>query len=301
MATGWGDTTDGPVVLRSDSTTVRTITQSANAAHFTVAGRPVFKYLKFANSNGTKTSANALTCGSNIPISAYNCVFGDATSTIQHAFIRTGGNPAVALHGCTVIATTSHGINFDGGAGTLQMRGGDVRGCGSIGINVTTSGTVVLDRVRIWGNTGDGITKSGGTGTGILSITNCTIHANGGDGLDTATTLMDADGIIVAGNSITQNGAYGWNAHSRTDRINLLADYNNYGTGGLANTSGARNNVSAGANDLAVDPQYVNASSGDFTPGNDATWTAGPNGGFLGAVQFDIPVSGGGNVFWIEG
>jgi hypothetical protein len=66
-------------------------------------------------------------------------------------------------------------------------------------------------------------------------------------------------------------------------------DYNWFGTGGLANTSGARNIILAGLHDLSGDPQYVSAGTGDFTPQNAAVQAAYPTG-WIGAVQ---PVGGG--------
>jgi hypothetical protein len=70
-------------------------------------------------------------------------------------------------------------------------------------------------------------------------------------------------------NNFTANGTYGISATSGQNLFQAFIDANNYGTGGTANTSGARNNLTAGSNDLAVDPGYTNAGSNNFGVGTN--------------------------------
>jgi hypothetical protein len=94
------------------------------------------------------------------------------------------------------------------------------------------------------------------------------MHGNTGDGINISVAATSVIGrlLLIQNANITANGGYGINAHAGQIAYQLGIDFNNFGTGATANTSGARNNLNAGANDLAVDPQYTNAATGNFTP-----------------------------------
>ena len=115
----------------------------------------------------------------------------------------------------------------------------------------------------------------------MSTFVNNTIHGHTGDGikLTSAAAILST---IVRNNILTGNGGYGLNdsvgSTSLNDRTAPYGgnDYNNYGTGGTANTSGARHFLSAGANDLALDPQFTNAGAGDYSVGTNMKAVAFP-------------------------
>jgi hypothetical protein len=117
-----------------------------------------------------------------------------------------------------------------------------------------------------------------------MLVSGCTIDGNTGDGIDMSTASVGQNTVIKNCN-ITGNGGYGINGHSTLDLLIGWHDYNNYGTGGTANTSGARNNLTAGTNDLAVDPSYTNVGSNNFSVGTSVAAKGYPVGGttYLGA------------------
>lgn len=100
------------------------------------------------------------------------------------------------------------------------------------------------------------------------SIKNNTIYggAKAGIQITTTTGIMNTE---IVNNTITNCGGYGIDAASGSDAVKALCDYNNFGTGATANTSGALNNLTAGPHDLAVDPQFADAANGDFTVGTN--------------------------------
>jgi hypothetical protein len=263
-----GDFAIGPVRVRGDSaSTHRVITQTANAGIFTGGtGMWIFSNLKFANSNATKTSAIALTpTGQHVAI---NCIFGDGTNTLLDGVLASG-NPSLLLIDCQFVSCTSHGISWLG-TGPLHARANLINGNGGAGITSTGTGRHALRTNIIHGNTGDGFNRSGAasaSSTGTILIGNV-IHANGGDGVDISAAGSTSFWAQIWNNQITGNGAYGIVGHALTDTFKGRIDHNNFGSGaGIANTSGAVSAFTQGANDLNVNPAYVNAAGGNFATG----------------------------------
>jgi hypothetical protein len=267
-----GGTEQNPIIIQSNNTTVRTITQTANDNVIATSGNPsswVLRYLKFATSNGahntylldleaiynvlfkcdigdsgTKAGAGIY---STSDLTLYNCEVHH-TKTFRGLYVAAG---AVNALGCSFHDNAEHGIYYQGGQLLIMFS-------------------------QVWNNTSEGIHWPQ---NGPIILVNCTVHNNGSDGLNAGA----ASGVgfanpatCIRNNNFTKNGGYGINAVSGTTNNMLTEDYNNFGTGALANTSGDVNNFTKGPNDIAVDPQYANASAGDFTPSNTATQVAFP-------------------------
>jgi hypothetical protein len=113
---------------------------------------------------------------------------------------------------------------------------------------------------------------------------------------DTALSVQTAAGTIVNNNNLTNNGGYGLLLSGGTTATNdryggHLMDFNNV----YNNTAGGYSAISAGAHDLAVDPQYVSATgeTGDYTPtntllkgaANPPTLGAATNYAWIGPIQ----------------
>ena len=113
------------------------------------------------------------------------------------------------------------------------------------------------------------------------------------------TTAGDSSGVWlvhatpiadIVNNQITGHGAYGLQIDG-TNLARLNQDYNNYGSGGTANGSGA-SNITIGSNSLQVDPGYANAAGGDFSIGLATRQKAFPlNTRTLGASQSNTKTS----------
>lgn len=114
--------------------------------------------------------------------------------------------------------------------------------------------------------------KTGGTYNGFhmdaalndAQLTNCVAWDNSGSGV--AFTGSYQSGTIVD-SIFVLNGAYGINFGTTQRNGSLAWNYNAF----YSNTSGARNNVTAGANDVTLtgDP-FTNGASGDFSLNNTA-------------------------------
>jgi hypothetical protein len=249
-----------------------TVRQTANAAVFGFAGNAVgyswmLQNLKLCNSNATKTSAHGVLKGGGNSggLIAYDVIFGDATNKLNQAVSFSGAaNAGEYLFNCEIQHCTSIGLNHSSNGATLHVVACNIHDNGSHGVYIFGGNPCVILQCIIETNAGDGVWYDGQGVEAVLLFEQCTVHANTGDGLDVSIGRQ----VRVLGNNFTSNGGYGAKmASAPYESAVLICDRNNYGTGALANTSGARLNIPAGPNDLAVDPGYADAANGDFTPG----------------------------------
>lgn len=252
--------------------TTRTITQTANAACFTVSDQVgEFTDLKFCCSNGTKTAAYGIGLGGNNGnIRCTRCIFGDATNTLLTGFHR--GTYINFLIDCEIVSCTSHGVHMVGGNGSLQLIGCWIHACGGDGIKLEdydTSGSIINNIIS--GNTGKGINYSSDNFQRTPVIIGNVIHGNTSDGIlfTFSSSFGYTTSSVILNNQITGNGGYGINTSGISVTTVVQSDYNNFGTGGTANTSGDVNGFTKGSNSLNVDPGYVNAGSNNFAVGTN--------------------------------
>lgn len=289
-----GDTTSGYITIQGNSATSRPIvTQTANAACFelTVSVTNIkFKDLHCKNSNGTKTGAYGISTTGNSPsFITVNCILGDSTNKLQYGINAANAGTTAICIDTAVINCNSVGI-FMSVNTTLHSINSRVQNCTGNGIQADQGGvpSLYLDNMLITGNGGRGILL--GPNTTLYRLVDSTIHGNTQSGLE----LSGGNGVhnelmSIHDNNFTGNGGYGVN-WSGTPKAYALIDSNNYGTGATANTSGARSNFITGDNDLAVDPQYTDASNGDFSVGTNLKAKGHPVGG-------SIPVGAGGSTY----
>jgi hypothetical protein len=133
---------------------------------------------------------------------------------------------------------------------------------------------ITIDGNIVASNTTDGIhinnARTDSLGQATL-ITNNVIYDNGGDGIEIANWNTANGSNVIRGNIITENGGFGLSFSNASASANgvaaygVYADYNAF----KDNTSGNRNDVNAGANDitLTADP-FVDAAGGDFNINN---------------------------------
>lgn len=242
-----------------------TITQSANANHFDCSSGSKcvwFDNLTFVNSNGTKTSAFAIGFGSTLSwIKATNCIFGDSANTnnLKTGISRTSAVTAatVTASGCDFINLTANGI--DGFWTTCTVTGCYFL-CTTAGINVLFSGNGnIIVRDSIFSG---GVNAILVAGTNMATLLEQNIF-DGASGSGVDFSAGDPTVLHLRNNQFSNNGAYGFRGSATIDNVTDFADYNNY----YLNTSGARNNLTAGANDTATDPAYTDRAGKNFTVG----------------------------------
>lgn len=291
------------LTLTSSGGTV-VIEQTANDIHFQPPNSGSGSYtqfigpIQFINSNATKTNAFAFFIGDSTYAFFKDCIFGSdvsgerlASAIVQWSF--TSEAPIISFHNCQIINTTTHGIISSIRQIYLEMYNCHIRDCGGRGINSDSNGAGGLRIINciVENCTSDGIYLDVDNIGRDINIVGCTINGNGGDGIDL--TNQSFVRLTCIKNNITNNGGYGLNMYSGAGYFNQ-EDYNNF----YNNTSGDRNNISAGAHDISVDPQYVNAANSNFTPQNDVTLIeiVNPSGvssfEWIGAIQ---PTESGGS------
>lgn len=161
---------------------------------------------------------------------------------------------------------------------------------GIYGCYITGSMTLAYD------NAGDGAVSQWSESAQINSWT---FEGNTGDGLDID---KDMQGYVFS-SIFSNNGGYGLNVSDGdytgafgTETFDYNAFYNN--------TSGARNNIGAGDNDITTDPTYTNAAGDDYSVGTNMKAkgfpSAFPSGNTtsyvdIGAVQRQEPAGGSGS------
>lgn len=216
-----------------------------------------------------------------------NCVWVGCTIDAQNQTSMSGIGGTAATVGPGILVNTelvgggtSSGIGIGTSNYGVKIKNCKIHGWGSHGVvDGGNSGTQVSNSA-IYLNSGHGVSLL----TSSLLISNvdgCTIDSNGQDGIHIGTTAQAGWSNIV-NNNITNNGTggtgYGINvaagAAATNNRVIAYADYNNV----YNNATGNYHNLSAGAHDLSVDPQYTNAAAGHFTPANTALIAAAPIG-----------------------
>lgn len=173
---------------------------------------------------------------------------------------------------CRSTGNSSHGFNIGGAMGFCDSDG-------NLGNGINLTGTYFGIGNYSTGNLGNGLAGSTFTftaifnifafnlsaginfTTGTATIRNNTCHSNGifgaNDGLVCTTP---GSKTIITNNIFSNNTRYGVNV---TNGLGVYWDYNDY----FSNTTADRNGSATGANDLAIDPQYKNASGGDYRIG----------------------------------
>lgn len=249
------------ITLRGNSeSTHRIINQSAsNSSHFTFPNKEYWKFenIKCTNTHGSKNKA-----AFHVQILSImmwkNCILGDSSNRLYGGIHRSAGVGTMMLINCDINNCTSYGILPDGAilnAVGCRFLSNSI-GIAHPGINSN------IEECLIYNNVGAGITDLGYYAYGCR-IKNCTINGNGGDGIASSGGLK---AYSIINNNITNNAGYGINAAVGQDAISALVDFNNF----YNNTSGPYLNISAGLNDKALDPQYVDAANGNFTIQNTA-------------------------------
>jgi hypothetical protein len=257
---------DGGIFLMAASGASPTISWTGDFALITTAQYGVLhaEGITFSNTTSTSTSARCVDASNN----GGRLTFIDCTADQYGNFLYSGTDTNTHISGCDITNGSSQILITLSGNGKLVLNVDNTtfRAFGGIGINAS-------------GNTGWGhvsflscIFRDSTAGNAAIQIDpahnnlyifkSCVFHDNNTDGIRINGSPSASSGYVVIRNNIfTNNGGYGINCtaswHEDAD-----IDYNAY----RSNTSGARNNLTAGANDvtLSADP-YTNEAGDDYT------------------------------------
>jgi hypothetical protein len=208
-----------------------------------------------------------------------NCT---VNQNLQAAMVGVGGAGPVDLTGTEIYGGSTsptssagaYGIDISG-SGTWLIQGCKIRYCRDSGIHDAGSNPSTILSNEIFGCVGSGVLGViGGTisvSTLMGNISGNTIDVNGGDGIK-LTSVGEIVIYTISNNNLTNNTGTGLNVTDGTTALNdqrkRLCDYNNVFGNGTAYAG-----ISAGAHDLAVNPNYT--GGGNYTPANVALSAAG--------------------------
>lgn len=267
---------EGYTTTRGDNGQVTVQITSAATNVFLISGSQLIFKNFILDANSISTTICARITGQ--PVVMVNCKYMNFTSKgvsveayayLENIFI-TGGTSA-ATGGLSV-------------SNKMRVVGGRITANACNGVQLLVAG-LVIDRVIIDANTGassDGIQlATAGATSSPSSIMNCSIYNNGRHGIfgSGAGSYL---GLEITNSIIVNNGGYGVSS-TTTNYLVWESNYNAF----YNNTSGARNNVPSGSNDVTLTGvPFTNAGSGDFslnsTAGAGASCRAS---GFPGAAQ----------------
>lgn len=206
------------------------------------------------------TSSNGDYCArADVNATFWNCA---AINSSTGSGFQCGGSYA-SIHDCEAESTS--GIAFD-----FLFADNRLIGCyahdSATGVLTTGNGSTCLFSIVESNTTGINVASSYAT-----TIQNCTINGNTTGVAGTAPWFINARNNIISGN--TDGASCG------TASGGNLFDYNDFYNNGTDRT-----NVTAGNNDIDVDPQFTDAANGDFSIGTNLK-AAGFPGAFPGGLS----------------
>ena len=211
--------------------------------------------LRITGANPERGTRIVNTTAKNFTASGFSVEAGQANGAVFFRCLATAGSSAASggfsytsgvtgtFFDCLASGNSCHGFSFGGNNG---------------------SGTFV--RCVAAGN------KTGGTyhgfnldaALGFALLLNCVAYDNSGDGIAFTGSYESAS---LVNNILVSNGGYGVNFGTSQGWQAPVFNYNAY----YNNTSGARNNLLAGANDVTLTGSpFTNGASGDFSLNNTA-------------------------------
>ncbi len=225
----------------------------------------------------------------------YNCKITDATNSAITVNLNVGSTKVISSE-VSAIGTAAYAVYFNA-SGNLLINSyiHDSVNCASLVAN----NSVIVGNIF----TGCGTAIGNASVYGTVIINNTIYGASTPAGIGISGTT--AHGIFVRNNIISYLAT---GATWSTQENNSHWDYNNY----YNNTTADRVNVPTGANDIDVDPGFVNAGTGDFRVGTGMKAVGFPgtfvNMGLsascigytdMGAVQRIEPAATGGGGAWV--
>jgi len=264
-----GSVTAGPIRFIGDGQGSTYLRSTTNTEHFDVSGGLVHLIDFTATTSATPATATALN-QSNSNGSQGILVERVTVDGLNYGWY-TNYHDITLFIGCIFENCTSHGVYLPHWTAarrrfvncTFRNNGGD----GAHHSNPNGSVYTLFMGCVFEGNTGDGLEVTI-SAFAVVDIVNCVFHDNGGHGLNFGTTSVIDSSVSFTNCIFTNNGLYGVTAPSSTHNGVTFSDYNAF----YNNTSGPRQNVTAGAHDvtLGADP-FTDAAGDDFSLNNEAS------------------------------
>ena len=278
-----GTTTEGPITLRgaSGAATLPLVTFSNNGNGFVPRGAGLrFVDFEVQNSNATKTSSVAIVSGSASVLVAERIKIADATNNFWKGVVCS--QPNWQIISCEIAETANLGVELSGV--NFLVLNNYIHDCGDSGMSFSVQGVVVGNIFARNAEKGMVSSLSGGSAQTCV-IAHNTFDDNVSSGAEFASDTVRAFGVNWINNIFSNNGGYGLNysGASVTDILFLFHQTLLKGNNFYGNTSGATNPASITANEdsSSVNPDYTNASGGDFSVGTAIAGKGFPIGGVL--------------------
>lgn len=262
-----GSSSDGPFTIEGDPNyTTKPILEWDTTGRALDIRRGDYLHLKhFTARNANGSPGHFTTTGGN-GVYFFDLTVADASKPFASFNAAANLLGGFTIEACEIGHCTGSGVGLFGNMGNVI--GCHIHNCGSHGVAISggSGEGIIYDNV-IADNGGDGIHDNRSTNTqkGGIRIIGNAVDNNASDGYEFTDASVANTGSLVLNNLFTNNGGYGINGAGtalQNDGYNFRADYNAY----YSNTSGQRNNVNAGDNDvtLTADP-YTDAANDEFT------------------------------------
>ncbi|MFO0589233.1 MAG: DUF4215 domain-containing protein [Polyangiaceae bacterium] len=298
VGTGATLTIDPGVTLSFASADIMAAYNDTSRSELNVAGGKLV-------ANGTKAQPITFT-GAGAGASAWygvSFLANAAQSSLTNAIINetVNGISYQATSANTIayiaISTTVYGVYATDGTPTFDSV--TVSGA-STGFYITGKASPSLVNAVAASGTSDGVYVSASTGNIVANLTNCTLHANGSDGIE----VYSGSGVYSATANlvnciVTQNATRGVYRNTGFGTVNVTTTYSDV-WGNPTNYSG----TSAGTGCISANPLYVaapsnlklqngsvcvDAGTANGAPNHDAEGTLRPiNGDGINAAEYDM-------------
>lgn len=258
--TGLPITVIGYDATRGDRAARPLLTSATNSVNLvTTNNHDIWTWINinFSHTAGTRGNGILASAGDSYAWTFQECMFDGCLNAINGDYVSNYSFYALTMVSVEIKNSTAHGILNAAGVSLTNCW---IHDCATNGLdsgNATPLGLYpfILDHCVVSDCT-RGVSFTGG-GFRPLLVSNSAIVGNSGDGVYVSRTIIS---LSLVNNVIYGNG--GWGVSLSEQPSSAVVRANAFG----ANTSGARNNLSAGTGDvtLSADP-FTNSGAGDYS------------------------------------
>lgn len=271
-----GDNTDGPMRIIGVGTRA-VLTFNASRMMEVRGAKLHFENIEWNNTNAS--CDYGVVCVTAEHIRFLNCKFGGTQDVVNDmVYLQTGSAGAMHVESCEVRDAGRYGIHVVADSPGTKIIGNSIHDNVSSGILFSSSngyGDVMFN--NIWNNGGNGVlVEDPGNVYRVTSIVGNTIDDNAGAGIKYNLNggVSSYNGVLIANNNLTNNGQHaislitaGGGAATAASLAGMcvrILDNNHYNnSSGFCNAT-LDSRIESGTTN--VDPDYVDAANGDFTP-----------------------------------
>lgn len=253
-----GDNGQATIACSTNSVHIWTLNSGANDF--------VFRNIKITNTAGTPGDGYHFSGSPNYEIALINCYISGCNFGVNASNSGAGYTPNLLVDSCEITACKVDGVS---NAQYSSILNSYIHGNTGCGVKLPTAGTVTfICNCVIKSNAGAAGVFFTSNQQGCITIINCCLINNAGDGYQTQGSSTTLPAFTIQNCIIDSNGGFGINSTTGVSSAwGPLFRNNAFGSGGTANTSG---NYSSGLTGdsadvtLTGDP-FNNRSGGDFS------------------------------------